>query len=314
MADLISTFQTADSGIEGLNYTGEIKNSPLIMGLSQWDNGTVGATSQDLPATNMLNTQPRRLWRSTDTQKQVLYFDAGESNLVSALYIGNHNFSGNSLITWELSDTSDFSDILYTATEAGILPLVGLGLDPMGSNQVGIGGYADAQFSFSQSIHFVQRDNTSNQVLPVYCRYIRLTIEDTGNRDGYIEIGRVKFGTWVQSDKGLSFNYSFGGLSDTQIIKSRGGAMRAIPKPNYREANCLFNFLTEDESVSFTSLLWNTRATDVLLIAMPNNKTELGFINTFLGRITKSSLISIPHEIPEETRLFSLTMTITESI
>lgn len=102
----------------------------------------------------------------------------------------------------------------------------------------------------------------------------RLTIQDTDNTDGYIDIARLYFGKIFEP----SVNFSFGSQNqidaDEDLIRTKGSSLHTIRKSQqYRRFAFQFEFLTQDERTELYDVIYNvTKSADWFVSLYPDTK------------------------------------------
>ena len=132
------------------------------------DDYTPTASSEDAnyPATNVADTSLSKVWRATSCASEYVQVDSGSSITCTVVVVAGHNFSGSAVVVIRAGST---------ATIVGSAP-------SLSANVTYRSGIMLAYFTSSAD------------------RYWRLTVEDPNNTDGYVEIGRIFLGTYLQFD------------------------------------------------------------------------------------------------------------------
>lgn len=133
-------------------------------------------------------------------------------------------------------------------------------------------------------------DYTTKWFAAVVVDWMRVTISDSTNADGYVEAGRIKIGQkWspgVNYDWGAEINVD----SETRITRTRGGSLRAEVRPDYRTLGVKFSWLTDVEVLDLLDVIKNVgRFDDVLVSAHPDEGVTLDRQTTMLARIVDHS-------------------------
>ncbi len=261
--------------------------SGKLLGKSWLDDLTLSVTSEagTYAVTNLQNLQPGRLWRSTDTADQIITCDLGRVREITGFALYAHNLSVNSEITFEIATDATFATITYTTTFPGVTPVYGWGTQPLGL--YGLGGYSDDGIVQTFATHWTASIQAGNAV--------RVTLSDSGNTDGYIEAGRLKVGYAV--DVPIAPGYSMGFAEQTELTRTRGGALRSDNRPSYRWATIDTTLMDITEETRLMDLYEEVgRRSDILWAAFPGESTTRERRNTMLGRMTSGGGSTITNE------------------
>lgn len=250
-----------------------------LLGTSHLDGLTLTATSEagTYLASNLLNVQPGRIWRSTSTAAQTITADFGEDKRCTAFCLYAHNLSndGSATVRVTLSNDSGHTDIVYDTTVEATEPLYGWGEGPYGLE--GYGGYSSE--GYSQNFTVIWFGGT------YVARYFRAVITDTSNADGYIQAGRIKIGQHM--DIPVVQGYSMGWDEQTELTRTRGGALRSDSRDPFRYASATSAVLDKIQEGDILEIFRSVgRRGDVLWSAFPDDATAQTRRNTILGRLT----------------------------
>jgi len=205
---------------------------------------TVTSEETDYPKEYLQNSQPAWKWRSTDASVQQIEWDNGELKAADAYAHVEANFSPESDVRLELSANADYSDPVLDITFDGKLPFYGLGEGPLGLD--GLGGFSDE--NEVQNLRTIWFDLVSY-------RYGRVTITDTANADGYVEVGKIMVGqSWSPAT-----NHNWGAahrrVKESTISRTRGGGARSSPATSYRVVSVGFSWLDDVEDAELDDIL-----------------------------------------------------------
>jgi len=250
-----------------------------ILGTSHLDGVTLAATSQagTYVVENLTNVQPGKIWRSTSAAAQTITGDFGEEKRSTAFCLYAHNLSndGSATVRVTLSNDSGHSDIVYDTTVEATDPLYGWGEGPYGME--GYGGYTSE--GWTQRFTVIWFDAT------VVARYFRCIITDTANAYGYVQAGRIKVGQHI--DIPVVAGYGMGWTEQTEMTRTRGGALRSDSRDPYRYANGTTAVLDKIQEGDLLEVFRSVgKRSDVLWSAFPDDNTAQTRRNTILGRLT----------------------------
>lgn len=206
---------------------------------------TVTSAHADYPVAELAYSLPSFTWRSTSAAVQVCTADLGEDRWIDAFCAVNHNFSPAGEIHLEVATDAGYSNLVVDETFAASLPLYGLGDGYLGLS--GLGGYDDALFHQTLRPYFFEGGAG---------RYVRITITDTGNPDGYVEAGRLIVGAAWSPQKNHDWGIGKFVNPGTRLLERTpaGGGLGAPGEP-YTTVRVAFSWLQESEDFALQRIL-----------------------------------------------------------
>ena len=214
-----------------------------------WDNrwldaATLSAISEaaGYSVANLQDPFRSRKWRSISKTGQSISIDFGSSKDFNTLALIDHNLSVTATIRIKASNVAGGNDLLDLNIPAHI-PIIGFGEGGFGD--WGFGGTlleADRSWYVPNPIRIVYREDmekygTGNLYgggtaygqpvadagqIRVTARYATFEFTDADNPDGYIELGRLFVGQYI--DFGFNFqSIAHGFVDDSEISRSLGG-------------------------------------------------------------------------------------------
>lgn len=229
---------------------------------------------------NLVNHQPGIPYRSTSTAAQVFtgrLGAVGETHLIRFLLLYTHNLSAGAVIRLELSSFSDFASIDFDRTWGYSPPADGFGYYPFGYAPFGYGQQIGGEGYNPFLLEFFENE--------IYSSYYRVTVTDTANTDGYIQIGRMAMGNYWEPEDNIEWGYT---QERTQVKstgnESRSGAWLSRKRPNIRLAKMSFAALSDFDEEQIDLL--NHQAGDyynVLFTAYPGAGGETERRHVLLG-------------------------------
>lgn len=234
-----------------------------------------------------------KIARSTDTALASTKFDIdlGDTNVIRALALVNHNFSLVAKVRIMASDAANFSTVIHDTDWIEVWPVV---YSPESleweDDNWWEGTYKENEIE-GYSWIFVS-------IMPgnIRARYWRIEIDDTANGDGFVQIGRVFIGSAWQPDVNLSFGHTMGWETSTDISEALNGTEYFNEKMPLRAVNFSLDWMDEDQAVE-TVFEIQRRAgisKEVLYIYDPDDKRH-AIRRQFLGRIRKLNQIENPN-------------------
>ena len=169
------------------------------------DSGVITPLTEhpNYPGTNLRDQRLSRVWRSLALADQSITFDFSTAKQVSSLAIANHNFTTGATLTLE-----------------------GNSIDSWGSPAV------------SESI-VVSEGIITKFFAGASYRYWRLVMNDAGNPDGYLQIGRMFLGEFLQMPP-ISFDPRIPYVTTSKRTRSSSG--QTYGDRGYRSYTPSFSF------------------------------------------------------------------------
>lgn len=238
---------------------------------------------------NLVNHQPGIPYRSTSTAAQVFtgrLGAVGETHLIRFLLLYTHNLSAGAVIRLELSRFANFAVIDTDKTWGYSYPAYGFGLYPFGLAEFGIGQRIGGEGYNPFLLEFFENE--------IDASYYRLTITDTNNTDGYIQIGRMAMGDYWEP----AINCDWGYTQDRTEVGSRGresrsGAWWERPLPQVRPVKISFSALSVSDEQELDLLKFQAKGCyNILFSAYPGAGGEEERRHVVLGFKAGASGIS----------------------
>lgn len=238
-----------------------------VLGYSnQIDNATLsgGSWNASYPVSNLKN---RYLWQKARTNNAlaastILNLDLGGLQRIGVVALCRHNLSDTATVRIQASSSPTMSPLLYDSGDE----LIYLGLD-----------YAKA---FAR----------------VEARYWRITILDTSNVNGYVELGRVFIGWRFSPVNNIDWNASFSIDSTTNVVSALAGPEYFDERPNRRVWQGKWSWL--DDYDAYRVMLTIQRQQDIsreVYLIEDDADTTYRDLRWFLGRFKQLSAIEWPY-------------------
>lgn len=182
--------------------------------------------SPELPASNVGIQGRTRVARTTNTNEMGFEINFPQLEAVSGAAIVRHNLDSDG--TWRVR--------LYSAASLGGTLVYDSG------NLSALSG-ADSFLEDSQySYHWFSSVNARSALV---------TVNNSGNADGYLQLARIVLGAYSTAAVNASFGAEFGWDEDTRQTRTTGGSLRADDLASYRTLKCDLRELTEAERDSW---------------------------------------------------------------
>lgn len=259
------------------------------------DDGTLsgGSWQASLPLTNLQNRQVQKVARSVDalTASTQFAINLGQPRTIGVIALVVHNISVSGQVRITGSDSPSFSTLYYdsgwvNAWPSGQIPL---NLLEWEEDNFWLGTLSSSARAGYQSpyIHVLST--------AAYLQYWKVEVSDTGNPDGYVQIGRLFMSpTWVPS-----INYSYGaglGYTDpTPIETSLSGAEYFDTRSKFRVFEFKLDYILDTEAYAYALELQRIAGTSGEVLVVPNKDDTSNMpMRSFVGRLLQIGRIQQP--------------------
>lgn len=213
-----------------------------------------GAWEATLPAANVLDPDVSKVARSVDALAASTTFDidltsgGGNTKDVHAIAIFNHNIEPAATVSI-LGDNSDpaFTSPDYNSGpigfDEGIFPsgMPRWEYTPWQTGDLDVGGaYFDRGYRLPFIIHFSPKKTH---------RYWRISVLNTGNNDGFIQIGRVVICSGFSPDINFQPGAALGWETNSESIEADSGRFFHVDRPRRRTFNFTMSEAADDEAL-----------------------------------------------------------------
>lgn len=188
-----------------------------------WDAATLTYASQSplFPASNTQQRHPTRTYRSTGVSAEWVEANLGGAYSWQAFVFKKHNLTSGATLKIQANTSSSWG---------GSLP-VDVTLAPI---------TADLMMYFWSSVRTEQ--------------YVRWTVADAGNTDGYIECGRNFLGPYFSPVINLSNDYDTGFDDPSDIMFSDGGQIVTNQKTHFQTVDLIFEYISAADLALFKAM------------------------------------------------------------
>lgn len=244
---------------------------------------SLGSWSASLPASNMLDSRLAKVARSTDatTASTKRSFDLGTARVLRAVALVNHNFSAAA--TWRvLLGTSAGGAEVYAGTLAPWLSA---------SFEAGLvaAGMEDGEYL---------RDGTpAIIVLPAFytARHVTIEIADTGNPDGYVQIGRLFAGSGLVPEINPGYGLQDGWEDLSSKLQSESGSEWPTARRRLKTVSFVLESLSLDEGAQLHEMQRVLGTIDEVLYVPDVDDAALTQRYGMLGTISELSPLDYPY-------------------
>lgn len=244
-----------------------------------------GSWAAGLPLTNLQTRLLSRVARSTSAAPSAttVTIDLGSPRPLRILAMIAHNISLQGRVRFELSFAADFSTHEYDATVdvwGGLLTATwDINELEWESDNFWLGTYTAEEIEgfTAASAHILDRT--------IPAQFVRITILDAQNEDGFVQIGRLFLGPALEPRLNYSWGASLGYETLTAVQAALGGAEFFDVREPTRVFRFSLEFMQDDEA--FGQLLELTRRAGVhgeIFVVPDPADTYQGLRRNFLGR------------------------------
>lgn len=269
----------------------------LLGTLNRLDSATLsgGSWQSTLPLANLKDRRLSKLARTTNatTGSTTLTLDFGQARNIGVVALVAHNLSVGATFRIYGDDAADFATPIY---DSGAIDVWPSGMIPqelleweddnfwLGTvSQEAVAGF-HAPF-----VHVLSAAQT--------LRYWKIAITDTGNPDGYIQIGRIYIGSAWQPDYNRSYGASLGYDDTSSSEASLAGEEFFDVRRRRRVHHFQLDFLSETEARDRVLELQRLQGTTGEVLIVPDVTDTVNAAKvSFLGRM--KSISPVPQNTP----------------
>lgn len=260
------------------------------------DEGTLsnGSWSASLPLTNLQNRQVQKVARSSNALAASTKFDIdlGAAKSIGVVALVVHNISVTGTVRITASDTATFTTLYYDSGTVQVWPsgVIDQSLLEWEDDNFWLGTLS-AQARAGYQSPFIQK---LPSITPM--RYWRVEIVDTGNSDGYVQIGRL----FMARGWSPTVNYAYGsglGFQDpTPVETSLSGAEYFDMRSKFRVMNFELQYMTDTEAYSYALDLQRLAGVSGELLVIPDGGTNIATqpLRAFVGRLRQIGQVMQP--------------------
>ncbi|MEQ9330260.1 hypothetical protein [Thalassobaculum sp.] len=239
------------------------------------------ASSSLMPASNVTDYRPGKVWRATGASAEWLQVDHGSSVYTDTVAIIGHNLSLAGTVRVRRSNDPAFASSIY---DSGVLdiwpPLYGLGEGGLGRY---LGGYVPP--------------GDLGVVLPVRVvylgaayggRYTRVDLSDSNSPIGAVEAGVLMAGV----RETFAYNFGHGWQADvvdpSEQFETDAGGTLVLPRTPYDQLSLPFRRFTRSEALTRISTIKrvNGKRKPVLVQLFPDAAPALLYRTTYYGLLS----------------------------
>lgn len=224
-----------------------LKNFRLIS-VNAWDKATLAlAQGTEDPAQPLSHSQRynnSRVFRSTAPGTLVINFNFSKFMHLSGLAFWRHNLTSDARVRLELfGDENQTGPNLHDSGDLEVIAPKTLGDLDFGKEPLGATVFAD--WSKSASAFWFEN---------VTCKSGRLTITDTANPEGFLEIGRIYLGDTFSPSVNVDLGHSLKWDTQGDALQTAGGTYHTLESAANRVLKFNLSHLSEEDRAKFSDL------------------------------------------------------------
>lgn len=256
---------------------------------SQADAGTVTASSEQIPASNVLDPQRSRVWRSAVGQASFLDINLPGAGLVDSIVLIDTNLSSSGTIRVQVYPTSarttasmDFTFNPFTYAAANGVPAYGLGAYGLGA--YGIPGGAAAAAGGIKNVTVIPLPTSTMD------RFFRITFTDATT--SFQQLGRLFVGQATMFSSSISYGWTLAQNARSASRESIGGQRFVQPRPQRGQISGQFEFLSESDRNSLAMKLAEYGEDFPFVFSVYPETSARGVASSIYGRFAGPSLVN----------------------
>jgi hypothetical protein len=188
-----------------------------------------------LPATNLQDPRPTRIWRAEGASNESVVFDLGQAASATLAVLLEHNLTSNATVLLQANGSDSWDDPAFES-------------ELLWHEQIIIKFFAATSY-----------------------RYWRLAIADAANPDGFIQAGRFWLGNYFQPERDFSRDFSIARVDPSPVVYSDSGSRSAGERTPYRSVSLLFP--GTDEKAEFEEMIAAVGRSKDLMVALDPEST-----------------------------------------
>lgn len=259
------------------------------------DEGTLSSGSwlSTLPLNNLKNRQVQKVARSSDATNASTKFviDLGSARAIGVLALIVHNISASGLIRIRGNTSSSFVSPTFDSGWLSVWPsgIIPSSLLEWEDDNFWLGTISASDRAGYQSPYIYQLSTAQT------LQYWQVEIDDTGNSDGYVQIGRLFMAaTWTPTYNyllGASLNYE----DPTTIETSLSGAEYFDVRSKNRSFAFKLEFMNSTEAYSQLLEMQRLSGTSAEILVIPDSADTTNQVKrAFVGRLHNMGKITVP--------------------
>lgn len=212
------------------------------------DSGTfsAGDWTTALPLANMQDDRLAKVARSTDATEASTKFDIdlGSAQVIKLVALCGHNLSLSATVRVYADDEATFTSPPYDSTAVNAYPTIYPADSTLWGVDVSSSAMSAAEYAAgARSDYFLVLSTAQTY------RYWRVVISDTGNTDGYVQIGRCAVTAAYAPTARFMQGGGIGHDTESRSLSTDGGARIEVERPRRRRFDVTIPKSTEAEAM-----------------------------------------------------------------
>lgn len=206
-----------------------------------WDAATITSSSEtgDLADDNVVDDRVAKPWRTTGVSSEWIKFDLGSAVSLTCLGMFGFNLTSSATVTLQANSIDDWTTPPFDQTLTLVTDTDGNVLERL--------------------VHF---PSTSAY------QYWRVTFADASNSDGYIEVGRIKAGSYYEPSRNFREDFSVAFVDPSQGEEQPGIVGTWRERTIFRQASVSFEFMSETQFREFETLYRKVGKRKPIIVAL----------------------------------------------
>ena len=220
-----------------------------------------------------------RAMRTTATADQEILATWTQDVLISGIVIALHNLTSSSTgrvqAYSDTGATAEIYDSQVNGVDLDMLYKISLGALDFGITPLG------AQISD------YDLNNTPIWITPTICRAIKITLSDPANPDGYLQVGRVFAGRYIEPVINMDLGYVLTPVDKSTQTRTYGGTLNSEPENKYHQIQFKLSWLGAGDRERFVREFRRVgKLSQVYLSLFPNQKDAKEIDHQMIAKLT----------------------------
>ena len=265
-------------------------NNIRIISSNDFDAATLTSTPSaavNAPITNLQNGLRAKVSRmATVADPWVISAAWATARPISAVCLYKHNFTGTGTIRVQIYAEAAMVTELYNSGVLSLGNMVAWGTEQWGAFQWGGEGFSEWPASY-YTLWFPAVAGAMG---------LKITINDSGNAAGFLEIGRVYTGAYWSPAVNISYGLQMAWVEQSKQIRTDGGSLRTEGYQPYRAYSMALDTLSATERTTIANMFRKLGLrNDFFVSFFPEDGTDLERDYTAAVKMTSSSNITADH-------------------
>lgn len=242
--------------------------------------------SAALGAPNLTTDIKSQVWRTNATTTGVITATWAAAELIGGVMLPFTNLTASATIQVQAYTNAADATPVYDSSAVAACAAVPLGLMAWGSDILGVNAYSYGGLSYAR--HWFPAHIAVKKVV--------ITVIDTVNPSGYIEIGRLVTGRFWEGERQADYGAALTPVDTTKNFRNDAGDLMSDIGPRHRKLTFSMSNLSQTERKTLFDILWgNGMAVPVCFSLYPNSDDPaLEQANQVYCKLMTSAAMSMP--------------------